>query len=148
MHRSHVDLRIVAADQLEVVNDSTVKAQLYADLLVKDEVIVVEGLVSHNTFSGGYQARVQKLMPLSDAKSRFARGVRIALSGPGDDVCTRLEYTFAPYRDGDAPVWLEYHNTRARARIELGAEWNLKACEELIAALDELDIVSDARLIY
>ena len=121
---------------------------LYSELLVKDEVIVVEGQVSHNTFSGGFQARVQKLMTLSEAKSRFARGVRIALQGPAEDICTRLEYAFAPYRDGDAPVWLDYHNARARARIELGAEWNLKPCEELIAALDELDIVSSARLIY
>ncbi|MBT8041271.1 MAG: DNA polymerase III subunit alpha [Gammaproteobacteria bacterium] len=121
---------------------------LFSDLLIKDEIIVVEGLVAANSFSGGYQARAQKIMTLAQAKSRFARGVRIALRGPVDDLLTRLEYTFAPYRDGSDQVWLDYRNECARAQLELGPEWGVNACEELVAALGELDIVSDARLIY
>ena len=121
---------------------------LYADLLQKDEIIVVEGLVGTNSFSGGFQARVQKVMPLSDAKSRFARGVHISLTGPDEDIYTRLQFVLAPYRDGSDQIWLEYSNTRARARLELGAEWGVKACEELVAALGELDIVNEAHLVY
>ena len=121
---------------------------LFSDLLVKDEIIVVEGLVSANSFSGGYQTKAQKIMTLPQARSRFARGVRIALRGPVDDLLTRLEYVFAPYREGSDRVWLDYRNERARARLELGPEWGVKACDELVAALGELDIVSDARLVY
>ncbi|MEE4217984.1 MAG: DNA polymerase III subunit alpha [Xanthomonadales bacterium] len=121
---------------------------LYADLLQKDEIIVVEAFVGINSFSGGFLAKVQKVMPLSDAKSRFARGVRIVLKGPDTDIYERLKYVFAPYRDGSDRVWLDYSNTRARAHLELGAEWGVRACEELVAALGELDIVSEARLVY
>jgi len=121
---------------------------LYADLLTKDDIVVVEGLAAHNSFSGGFQVKAQKVMTLAQAKSRFARGVHISLRGPADDIFTRLEYVFAPYRDGSDPVWLDYRNERASAKLELGPDWCVNACDELIAALSEMDIVSEARLIY
>jgi DNA polymerase-3 subunit alpha len=87
-------------------------------------------------------------MPLSDAKARFAKGVQISLRGPGENICSALQSTFVPYQDGAGKIWLNYSNSRARARLELGEEWNVKACEELVAALGELEMVSDARLVY
>jgi len=87
-------------------------------------------------------------MSLSSAKAHFARGVRIAVHGPGDELCPALESTFAPYQDGNATVYVDYRNQRARASLELGREWTVKPCEELVAALNELDAVSDARLMY
>jgi DNA polymerase-3 subunit alpha len=121
---------------------------LYAELLNKDEIIVVEGRVSTDNFSGGFRMTAQKIMTLSDAKSRFASGVQISLRGPGEDICAALQSTFAPYQDGSGQVWLNYSNKRARARLELGEEWNVKACEELVAALGELENVTDVRLVY
>jgi len=91
---------------------------------------------------------VQKVMSLAEAKTRFARGVQVSLRGPCDELCPALQSTFVPYRDGTARVWLDYSNARARARLELGDEWSVKPCEELVAALGELDMVSDARLVY
>jgi DNA polymerase-3 subunit alpha len=121
---------------------------LYAELLNKDEIIVVEGRVATDDFSRGFRMSAQKIMTLSDAKTRFARGVQISLRGPGDDICASLQSTFVPYQSGSGQVWLNYSNARARARLELGEEWNIKACEELVAALSELEMVSDARLVY
>jgi len=121
---------------------------LYADLLIKDSIIVIEGRVSKDNFSGGFRMNVQKVMTLSEAKTRFAKGVQIALRGPGKDICPALQSTFMPYQNGPAKVWLDYSNTRARVRMELGDEWKVKACEELVAALGELEMVSEAWLVY
>jgi DNA polymerase-3 subunit alpha len=121
---------------------------LYAELLNKDEIIVVDGRVATDDFSGGYRMSAQKVMTLSDAKSRFAKGIQISLRGPGDDICASLQSTFVPYQNGSGKVWLNYSNARARARLELGDEWSVKACEELVAALGELEAVSDVRLVY
>jgi DNA polymerase-3 subunit alpha len=121
---------------------------LYAELVNKDEIIVVEGRASTDDFSGGYRMTAQKVMTLSEAKARFAKGVQISLRGPGEDICSSLQSTFVPYQNGSGKVWLNYSNKRARARLELGDEWGVKACEELVAALGELDAVSDARLVY
>jgi DNA polymerase-3 subunit alpha len=121
---------------------------LYADLLNKDEIIVIDGRVSINGFSGGFRMTAQKVMTLSDAKSRFARGIQVSLRGPHEDICASLQATFLPYQNGSDLVWLDYSNARARARLELSEEHGVKACAELVAALDGLETVSDARLIY
>ena len=121
---------------------------MYADLLSKDQIIVVEGKVSADDFSGGYRMTASKVMSLGTAKSSFARAVRIAVRGPQDDLYPDLESTFAPYRDGNASVFVDYRNERARASLELGSEWTVKPCEELVAALGELESISSARLIY
>lgn len=121
---------------------------LYADLLNTDEILVVEGRVAPDNFSGGFRMNGQKVMTLSEAKSRFAKGIQISLRGPHEDICSCLQSTFIPYQNGSGRVWLNYSNTRARARLELGEEWTVKPCEELIAALGELELVSEARLVY
>jgi DNA polymerase-3 subunit alpha len=121
---------------------------LYADLLNKDEIIVVEGLVSTDAYSGGFKVTAKKIMTLAEAKNRFAKGVQIALRGPGEGICAALLATFEPYRNGSARVSVDYSNARARARLDLAEEWNVKPCEELVAALGELEAVSDARLVY
>ena len=121
---------------------------LYSEVLVKDEIIIVEGRVSVDNFSGGYRMSAQKIRTLAEAKAEFACGVQISLRGPDERAVAALQSTFLPYRNGRAGVVIDYANARARARLELGEDWNLKPCEELIAALSELDSVSDARLIY
>jgi DNA polymerase-3 subunit alpha len=120
----------------------------FAELIGKDEIIVVEGKVSADDFSGGYRMTASNVMSLGAAKSRFARGLSIAVHGPDPDLCDVLESTFAPYRQGSAPVYIDYRNARARARLELGPDWTVTPCEELVAALSELDAVSKARLLY
>jgi DNA polymerase-3 subunit alpha len=121
---------------------------LYADLLTKDEMVVVEGRVSADDFSGGYRMTASKVMSLADAKARFARGVRIAVQGPCPELAEELDAAFAPYRSGVGRVYLSYRNTRARVRLQLGDEWRVNPCEELVAALGDLPGVTEARLVY
>lgn len=121
---------------------------LYADLLVKDEIVVVEGEVSHDDFSGGFRMKAQKVMTLTDAKNRYAQGVSIALKSPDPTVCDALAAAFAPYRGGSHRVFVDFSNGRARAQLELGKEHRIKACDELVAALKGLEQVQEARLIF
>jgi DNA polymerase-3 subunit alpha len=120
----------------------------YADLMVKDAVVVIEGNVKADDRSGGYQISATHIMSLADAKARFAHGVNIAVSGPDDELCSTLASTFAPYQSGSSPVYIHYRNQRARVSLELGHDWTVKPCEELIAALNELDGVKQASLRY
>jgi len=121
---------------------------LYADILIEDEIIVVEGNVAHDNFSGGQRMGVKKVMSLAEAKGRYAMGICINVQGPQENLPAILESTFAPYRNGSSRVWVIYNNGRARARLDLGEEWQLTPCEELIAALNELDSVRQAQLVY
>lgn len=121
---------------------------LYAELLQKDEMVVVQGKVSHDDFSGGYRMDTNKVMALGDAKARFARGVRIAVQGPCPELAEELSAAFAPYRNGVGQVYLAYRNPRARARLQFGEDWTVSPCEELVAALNGLPGVTEARLVY
>ncbi len=120
----------------------------YADLMVKDSIVLIEGNVVSDDFTGGYKITANHIMALADAKSRFAKGVNIAVSGPDDSLCLALESTFRPYQGGTSPVFLHYRNPRARVTMELGNGWTVKPCEELIAALNELEAVKQAGFRY
>jgi DNA polymerase-3 subunit alpha len=120
----------------------------YADLMEKDTIVVIEGNVVADDFTGSYRITANHIMSLADAKARFASGVSIAVSGPDKNLCADLSATFSPYRNGKAPVYLHYRNQRARVSLELGRDWNVKPCEELIAALNELQAVKQAALRY
>ena len=45
-------------------------------------------------------------------------------------------------------MYVHYRNKRARVTLELGQDWHVRPCEELIAALNELEIVKLAGLRY
>ena len=120
----------------------------YADLMVKDTIVLIEGNVAADDYTGNYRVTVNHIMTLADAKTRFAKGVNIAVSGPDDDLCAALTSTFSPYKGGSAPVYVHYRNQRARVSLELGNNWTVKPCEELIAALNELELVKQAGLRY
>jgi DNA polymerase-3 subunit alpha len=115
---------------------------------VTGEIVVVEGKVSVDDFSGGHRMSATRMQTLADAKRSRARGVRISVQGPCAALADELESTFAPYRGGDGQVWVDYRNQRARASLELSGEFGVKACEELVAALGDLESVAEARLIY
>ena len=118
----------------------------YADLMVKDSIVVIEGNVVADDFTGGNRITATHIMSLADAKTRFARGVNIVVSGPDEQLCAALASTFSPYQHGSSPVYLHYRNGQARVSLELGRDWTVKPCQELIAALNELDVVMQASL--
>jgi len=120
----------------------------YADLMEKDTIVVIEGNVVADSFTGSYRISANHIMSLADAKTRFAKAVSIAVAGPDEALCTALAATFSPYQNGASPVYLHYRNQRAKASFELGQDWTVKPCEELIAALNELEAVKQAALRY
>jgi len=120
----------------------------FADLLGKDELVVLEGGVVADEFTRGYRINVNRVTSLADAKARFATGIMLSVSGPSSELCARLASVFSPYRDGRSPVFVHYRNRRARVSLELGREWHVKPCVELVAALSELDVVRQAGFRY
>jgi DNA polymerase-3 subunit alpha len=122
--------------------------QQFAPLLVKDEILVIDGRVAKDEFSGGYRMKAEKVLTLSEAKTGFSRGVHISLRGPDEEICSHLLDAIRPYRNGNDEVYIDYNNGRAKAQLVLGPEWRISACDELVAALSSIESVRDVRLIY
>ena len=111
--------------------------------IVTDEVLVVEGKVSNDEFSGGYRIIADKLLTLGEARSRFARALNLRLNGEVGEAggpaaaADRLQNLLAPFRDGTCPVQVRYRNAHAEADLPLGRAWRVRLEENLLDSLRE-----------
>ena len=101
--------------------------------LKEDQLLIVEGKVAHDDFSGGLRVSAEKLFDLQGARNRFARGIRITCNGGSSG--HKLKEVLAPYRSGRCAVQVVYCNQAARCEIELGEAWRVNLQDELIETL-------------
>ena len=101
--------------------------------LKEDELLVLEGKVMQDEFSGGLRISADKLYNLEAARNRYARGVRIVCNGQSS--AQKLRELLTPYRNGPCPVSLVYHNPQASCEIELGPDWRVNVSDNLLQSL-------------
>ena len=121
-----------------------------ADIVSNDEILVVSGRVEPDDFNGGYRMIAEQVMDLDQARSRYARRLLLELDAPSPDleVHRDLEAALRPYREGGTPVVLHYRNGTFELDMRLGERWQIRPCAELLAAVDGLEAVKTARLMY
>lgn len=122
--------------------------QQVAPLLIRDEMLIVEGGLRIDEFSGGgFQIRARAACTLGDACRRYARALRLKLNGIGPDFARQLQHALAGYRGGRATVLLHgYHNRDAQADLELGEAWRVDAIPELLRTVRAMPGIQAARL--
>ncbi len=122
--------------------------QQVAPLLVRDQMLIVEGGLRIDDFSGGgFQLRARRATSLADACRRDARLLRLKLNGVDPDFVQQLRQTLAGFRGGRASVVLYgYHNQSAQADLELGEAWRVEAVPDLLRAVRAMPAVEAARL--
>ncbi len=109
-------------------------------VIIPDRVLVVEGELSWDDFSGGYQIRARELMTMDEARERHARRLllRIESGQAGNGLLDELEQALTPFCAGPVPVMVEYHCAHASARLALGAQWQIRPTDDLLARLRAL----------
>jgi DNA polymerase-3 subunit alpha len=124
--------------------------QKYRDLLVKDKLLVVEGTVSVDDYSGSFRMSCEHIFGIEQARERFAKRLEIRLgqSDAANGFVDSLSQLLKPYRQGGCPVWLSYEGQGARAKLALGAEWQVRPADELIHRLNELAGQEGVRVVY
>ncbi|WP_407280172.1 DNA polymerase III subunit alpha [Aromatoleum evansii] len=111
--------------------------------IVTDEVLVVEGKVSNDDFTGGLRIVADKLLSLGEARSRFAKALQISVNGEvkgaggAAAAADKLEALLSPFRDGGCPVSLRYRNEQAEAELPFGAAWRVRIDDALLDSLRE-----------
>ncbi|RGP54441.1 DNA polymerase III subunit alpha [Pseudomonas abyssi] len=105
-------------------------------LLQKDALLVVEGEVAVDDFSGGMRVRAKRVMSLEDARTGLLDSVRINIDGArhGEDALNRMAGLLNQYRGG-CPVTVEYQRTDAAALLRLGDEWRVEPADDLLQGL-------------
>ncbi|MGI1669361.1 MAG: DNA polymerase III subunit alpha [Neptuniibacter sp.] len=108
------------------------------NLVVKDAVLVVEGEVAEDHYSGGIKVRVSKVLSIPQARSQYASGVQVICEGSqlGQRKLKELQALLHEHKgDGSLPVKLRYHRSDAAATLVLGEQWQVQANDELLIAL-------------
>jgi len=122
--------------------------QQIAPLLTRDQMLIVEGGLRIDDFSGGgFQLRARGASSLADACRQHARLLQLKLNSIGPDFVAQLQQALTGYRGGRASVILHgYRNRNAQADIELGEDWRVDAVPDLLRAVRALPGVEAARL--
>jgi len=108
------------------------------DLIAKDKVLVIEGEVKEDHFSGGIKVGAREVMDIPTARARYARCLQIScateqLNRRG---LKQLNETLARYRgDGSLAVSLRYRREDAEGSVWLGDAHKVQASDELMLAL-------------
>lgn len=119
--------------------------ETYRDRIGVDEVLVVEGKVQNDDFAGEGKVRIvaDRLFSLAEARTRFARQLRITLNGQASGgnaraAALRLQGLLAPFtQDGTCPVCLNYRNAEALCELKLGDACRVRLEDALLDALGE-----------
>ena len=112
----------------------------YGAKVAKDELLIIEGEVQADDFSGGLSLRAEKVYTIAEARQKFSDGVVIDFSSSQlpEDFGLRLKQVITPHRahaDG-CPIAILYAQEAAQARICLGEDWQVSANDDLLASLN------------
>ena len=133
-------MAILQLDDRSARIEVTVYADTYnehRELLGKDQIVIVEGSVAHDDYSGGLAMRAKGVRSLVQARQSYASELTIEIRHDmlSEDVTDRLEKTLAGAGGGSCPVSLIYHQARNRARVRLGERWQVVPSDELLQEL-------------
>ena len=122
----------------------------YRDLLAKDRLVVVEGEVSIDDYTGGVKMSAQRIYDIDHAREAFAKRLvlRVDKVKAGNGFIKDLVEVLSPFREGHCPVLVDYIGQGANAQIQLGRDWRVRPTDELIRRLDELTGREQVRVEY
>jgi DNA polymerase III subunit alpha len=121
----------------------------HRDLVAKDALVVVEGLLRFDEFSDAWRLAARRITELDKLHEQEARRLVIRCT-PGDvgRLCERLESILAPWRPGPCPITVEYVGSSAAGALNLGEQWSVRAGRELLEQLEGLLGRDAVRVLY
>ena len=135
-------MAILQLDDRSARIEVTVYADTYAEhreLLGKDNIVIVEGNVAHDDYSGGLAVRARGVRSLLQARQDHASELTIEVSREQLDGhwADWLEQLLASAGRGSCPVALIYRQAGGQGRVRLGERWQVQPSDELLQELRE-----------
>ncbi len=132
----------------------TVDVTVYSELLdqnralfKEDELLIVQGKVSEDRFTGGLRITAEQVMGIATARATYAKALRLSMNGQAD--AKKLRELLAPFQQAQAcPVVVEYTTQGALGEFQLSDEWRVRADDDLRARLAEWLTEKNVRIEY
>ncbi len=122
----------------------------YRALLANDKVLVVQGTLAFDDFSGSMRLNANRILEIDQAREVYARRlvVKVGAQQAGNGFVRSLGEVLTPFCEGDCPVGILYNGGSAQAHITLGEEWRVHPTDELLHRLRELAGDKQVRVVY
>ncbi|MBN4055604.1 DNA polymerase III subunit alpha, partial [bacterium AH-315-K03] len=115
----------------------------YREQITKDAILVVEGVVTFDDYSGMLKVRGKAVKTLLSARQDAVRSLDLSIEvSDFDDVgqqgfSDQIKCLLEPSLSGTCPVTINYHRGDARGCVRLGPQWQIQPSDDLIARLRE-----------
>ncbi|MDC0423553.1 DNA polymerase III subunit alpha [Methylophilaceae bacterium] len=138
--------------RIDVVVGNTILNETQS-LVKEDQLLIVEGKVSHDDFSGGNRVSAIKIYDLMSIQSSKAALLTITMNGKAD--AEKLKALLRPYSTENfdtslkkCKVKVEYQNSQGKVELLLGSEWDVSLHEDLIAGLSKSFHDENVKILY
>ncbi|HUX72850.1 MAG TPA: DNA polymerase III subunit alpha [Steroidobacteraceae bacterium] len=114
--------------------------QQHRDVIVKDAILVVDGLLRFDDFLEAWRLQAKSLIDIDRARERYAR--RLWLRWPdefdGPQGMNRFEEILKPYLHGSCAVSVAITRSEYSGRVNLADAWAVRPARELLERLSAL----------
>ncbi len=129
------------------------KYETYRSIFSRDSLLVAEGALAIDDFSGNLRLSVETLYSMEQAREHFARGLQFSWTADGQvqdsyNFIPELQTALQPFKDGACPVSISYQSSEASANLQLGDAWRIHPTDELLGRLKQLSGVSGIEIKY
>ncbi|MGG6461688.1 DNA polymerase III subunit alpha [Solilutibacter silvestris] len=107
----------------------------YSALLTRDRILVIEGGLREDEFSGGYSLRARRCWDFELLCPNAARKLTVRMDMRVPGALQALDQAFAEHRPGSTPIRLEMLRDGARGAIDLDGSNAIRVSAGLAAAL-------------
>jgi DNA polymerase-3 subunit alpha len=136
--------------EVAVFGDSYEK---YRALLARDSLLVAEGGLAVDDYTGTLRLTVEKLYSMEQARETFARSISLNWNAVEQALqagvfIAKLKAVLQPFKGGNCLVGLNYRSAQAKATLQLGDDWRVSPTDELLVRLRALVGASDVEIKY
>jgi DNA polymerase-3 subunit alpha len=118
----------------------------FAQLLTRDRILVIEGGLREDEFSGGFSLRAKRCWDFGQVCSQYAQRLSVKLDLRQKDALAQFERALHPYLPGATPVLLEAITPTAVGRLSINGGQGVRADAALPGVLRSLPGVRTVRL--
>ncbi|MGL4474911.1 MAG: DNA polymerase III subunit alpha [Shewanella sp.] len=122
----------------------------FGHLLEKDKILICEGEVSFDDYSGGNRMTARNIIEISEARSHFVKALEVDIdaSRVNLDGLNQLTQILSPWKQGAVQVRINYQQAQAFGQLVLGDEWRVNPTDELVLALQGLLGPDKVRILF
>ena len=128
-------MAFLSLDNGDDLVDVTIFSELFEknkDILVKDAILIIEGDITEDSFTGGNKLLARAIYNLNGFREKFARELQIDLNNHNhNNIHLILSDIFKDFVPGKLPVYIQYK----KAKLLLGSQWRVNLQELLLEKL-------------